>query len=103
MANGSCREYQALKISVYPSFRAICGTPIRGLKEFVPDSPLEETVTSEPVSEPKFPGNSEINRDFRRSGLGGAGDAPKLVFRSGLYRLIPYSPEQGSLWRLAGN
>ena len=39
---------------------------------------------------------------FRRSGLGGAGGAPKLVFRSGLYRLIPYSPEQGSLSGLQG-
>ena len=32
-------------------------------REFA-DSPLEEGVTSELVSEAKFPGNSEINRDI---------------------------------------
>jgi len=36
---------------------------------FVDDSPLEETVLSELVSEPKFPGNRQKYRDFHRRSL----------------------------------
>ena len=40
---------------------------------FVADSPLEEGVSSEPVSEsPKFPASSELTGIFRRLGLSGA-------------------------------
>jgi len=36
---------------------------------FAPDSPLEEAVLSELVSEAKFPGNWEKYRDFYRRDL----------------------------------
>ena|SRR5690242_13313952 len=54
-------------------FAVITYLPPRRLR-FVRDSPLEEAVTSEPVSEAgaKFPASSELTGIFRRSGLSGA-------------------------------
>ena len=50
---------------------------VRGV-EFAPDSPLEETVTSELVSgNRKFPASSVLTGIFRRMGLRGAKKAPE--------------------------
>ena len=70
-------------------------------RKFV-DSPLEETVLSELVSEPKFPGNRQKYRDFHRRSL-----RIRLVARnpepnSVIYDPIPYASEQGSYFGLAG-
>jgi hypothetical protein len=70
---------------------------------FARDSPLEETVLSELVSEPKFPGNRQKYRDFHRRSL-----RIRLVARnpepnSVIYDPIPYASEQGSYFGLAGN
>ena len=71
--------------------------------KFVDDSPPEETVLSELVSEPKFPGNRQKYRDFHRRSL-----RIRLVARnpepnSVIYDPIPYASEQGSYFSLAGN
>ena len=71
--------------------------------ESLADSPLEETVLSELVSEPKFPGNRQKYRDFHRRSL-----RIRLVARnpepnSVIYDPIPYASEQGSYFSLAGN
>jgi hypothetical protein len=67
------------------------------------DSPLEEAVSSEPVSETKFPASWENTGNFVRRGL----RLPLLAWNLGpntmAYDPIPYATEQGIYFGLAGN
>jgi hypothetical protein len=67
------------------------------------DSPLEEAVLSELVSEAKFPASWEYTGYFVRRGppivLLGRNPEPN----STIYELIPYASEQGIYLGLAGN
>jgi hypothetical protein len=69
---------------------------------FAPDSPLEEAVSSELVSEPKFPASREFTGNFIDSGLRGASMAAKKGIKSERYEPIPYASEQGIFCGLAG-
>jgi hypothetical protein len=51
-----------------------------GAEWFVGDSPVEEGVLSEPVSEPKFPASWENTGNFIDSGLGDASTVAKPNF-----------------------
>ena len=71
--------------------------------EFAMDSLLEEAVTSEPVSEAKFPASWENTGNFVRLGL-----RVRLLARnpgpnSMAYDPIPYASKQGIYFGLAGN
>ena len=71
--------------------------------KFASDSPVEEGVTSELVSEAKFPASREFTGNFIESGLGGAPTAAKKGIKPKPYRPIPYASEQGIFYGLAGN
>ena len=72
--------------------------------EFAADSPLEERVWSELVSENrKFPASREFTGNFIESGLGGALTAAKKGAKPKPYGSIPYTSEQGIKSGLAGN
>jgi hypothetical protein len=72
--------------------------------QFVGDSPLEEGVTSEPVSEaPKFPASRENTGNFIDFGSPIGIIHPKEPSKSMPYRQIPYATEQGIKWAAAGN
>ena len=62
---------------------------------FAPDSPLEEAVSSEPVSEAKFPASWENTGNFVRLGrrvrLLARNAGPNTI----AYDPIPYASEQG--------
>jgi hypothetical protein len=66
-------------------------------------SPLEEAVSSEPVSEPKFPASWENAGNFVNCGLNGASKGAKKGAKSVAHGPIPYSSEQGIFCTLAGN
>jgi hypothetical protein len=70
---------------------------------FAGDSPLEEAVSSEPVSEAKFPASREFTGSFIESGLGAGVNESKKVIKPGPYGSIPYASEQGIFCGLAGN
>jgi hypothetical protein len=70
---------------------------------FVADSLLEEAVSSEPVSEAKFPASREFTGNFIESGLRGASTAAKTRVKPDPYGPIPYASEQGIFYGLAGN
>src|SRR3984893_69127 len=105
---GSISEAHGLQMSRIPPRAPFPNGIARGRRcrlrsKFAADSLLEETVLSELVSEPKFPGNRQKYRDFHRRSL-----RIRLVARnqepnSVIYDPIPYSPEQGSYFGLAGN
>src|ERR1700730_12568403 len=63
----------------------------------------KEGVTSELVSEAKFPASREVTGNFIESGLGGASTAAKKGIKPKPYRPIPYASEQGIFYGLAGN
>jgi hypothetical protein len=71
--------------------------------KFARDSPLEGAVSSEPVSDPKFPVSRENTGNFIDSGLGGASAAAKRGVKSESYETIPYASEQGIFGGLTGN
>jgi hypothetical protein len=62
---------------------------------FAQDSPLEEAVWSEPVSEAEIPASREFTGKFIESELRGASTAGKKVIESEPYEPIPYASEQG--------
>jgi hypothetical protein len=70
---------------------------------FAMDSPLEEAVTSEPVSEAKFPASWENTGNFVRRGLRARLSAQNQEPNSTVYDPIPYASEQGIYFALAGN
>ena len=70
---------------------------------FAEDSPLEEAVSSELVSEAEFPASREFTGNFIDSGLRGASMAAKKGIKSERYEPIPYASEQGIFCGLAGN
>ena len=70
---------------------------------FAQDSPVEEGVSSELVSEAKFPASREFTGNFIELGLGGASTAAKKGIKPKPYRPIPYASEQGIFYGLAGN
>jgi hypothetical protein len=59
------------------------------------DSPLEEAVSSEPVSEAKFPASWENIGNFIDSELSSASTRAKKTINSVSYEPIPYAFEQG--------
>ena len=67
------------------------------------DSPLEEAVSSEPVSEPKFPAGWENAGNFVDCGLNDASKGAKKGAKSVAHGPIPYAAEQGIFCTLAGN
>jgi hypothetical protein len=68
------------------------------------DSPLEERVWSELVSENRnFPASREFTENFIESGLGGALTAAKKSAKPEPYGSISYASEQGIKSGLAGN
>jgi hypothetical protein len=71
--------------------------------EFATDSSLEEAVSSEPVSEPKFPASWENAGNFVNCRLNGASKGAKKGAKSVAHGPIPYSSEQGIFCTLAGN
>jgi hypothetical protein len=76
-------------------------TPARNRK--FADSPLEEAVSSELVSEPKFPASWEYTGYFVRRGLRVDYRAWNPQLNSTTYDPIPYASEQGIYFGLAGN
>ena len=66
-----------------------------GQLRFAPDSPLEEAVSSEPVSVSKFPVSRENTGNFIDSELSGASTRVKKAINSVAYEPIPYASEQG--------
>ena len=70
---------------------------------FAEDSPLEEAVMSELVSEAKFPASWENTGNFVRLGLRVRLLARNLASNSMAYDAIPYASEQGIYLGLAGN
>jgi hypothetical protein len=70
---------------------------------FALDSLLEEAVSSEPVSEAKFPASREFTGNFIDSELSGASTRAKKAINSVPYEPIPYASEQGIFWGLARN
>jgi hypothetical protein len=77
------------------------GPPLRN--RWFADSPLEEAVSSEPVSEPKFPASWENAGNFVNCRLNGASKGAKKGAKSVAHGPIPYSSEQGIFCTLAGN
>src|SRR6202030_4144024 len=67
------------------------------------DSPLEEAVSSEPVSEAKFPAGWENTGNFVRRGLRVRLLARNPASNSMVCEPIPYASEQGIYFGLAGN
>src|ERR1700737_3670353 len=78
------------------------GRRSRGV-EFAPDPPLEEAVSSEPVSEAKFPASWENTGNFVRRGLRVRLLARNPASNSMVCEPIPYASEQGIYFGLAGN
>src|SRR4029077_18874488 len=73
-------------------------------RRFVPDSPLEGAVTSEPVSEaPKFPASRENTGNFINFGPGRPNLPSKQQSQSMAYEQIPYATEQGIKWSVSRN
>jgi len=71
---------------------------------FAADSPLEEGVTCELVSEsPKFPASREKTGNFHRSALRGCQMMPNTGADPMAYEEIPYTSEQGIFGDLTGN
>src|SRR6516225_2219196 len=63
---------------------------------FAPDSPLEEAVTSEPVSEgAKFPASSEFTGNLARSSLEGRNSRENRATNPTAWSTIPCVAEQG--------
>ena len=58
---------------------------------FADDSPVEEGVSSEPVSEPKLPVSWENTGNFIDLGLGDASTVAKSFIQSVPYGTIPYA------------
>jgi hypothetical protein len=73
------------------------------LVRFASDSPLEEAVSSEPVSEAKFPASWENTGNFVRRGLRVRLLARNPASNSMVCEPIPYASEQGIYFGLAGN
>ena len=71
--------------------------------KFAHDSPLEEAVLSELVSEAKFPASWENTRNFVRLGLRARLLARNPGPNSMAYDPIPYASEQGIYFGLARN
>jgi hypothetical protein len=67
------------------------------------DSPLEEAVSSELVSEADFPASREFTENFIDWGLSRSVNASKTRADSKAYQPIPYASEQGIFCGLAGN
>ena len=78
-------------------------TKARGRSRFAADSPLEEAVLSELVSEAKFPASWEYTGYFVRRGPPSGLLAWNPEPNSTIYEPIPYASEQGIYLRLAGN
>jgi hypothetical protein len=70
---------------------------------FAHDSALEEAVSSEPVSEAKFPASWENTGNFVRRGLRVRLLARNPASNSMVCEPIPYASEQGIYFGLAGN
>jgi hypothetical protein len=71
---------------------------------FAPDSPLEEAVTSEPVSaNEKFPASREFTGNFIENGPRPGSMARKIGGMSERYGRIPYASEQGIYLTTTGN
>jgi hypothetical protein len=70
---------------------------------FAHDSPLEEAVSSELVSEADFPASREFTENFIDWGLSRSVNASKTRADSKAYQPIPYASEQGIFCGLAGN
>jgi hypothetical protein len=70
---------------------------------FAQDSPPEEAVSSEPVSEAEFPAGREFTVNFIKSGLGCGVNESKRAIEPGPYGPVPYASEQGIFCGLAGN
>src|SRR5438477_7803528 len=81
----------------YVSAGPTSGASVLSVKRVSADSPLEEGVRSELVSEAKFPANTEIYREIWRADTG---RNSHLAQRS--YKTIPYASEQGIRQRLTG-
>jgi hypothetical protein len=67
---------------------------VEPITEFVPDSPLEEGVTSELVSEAQFPASREFTGNFIESGLGSASTAAKKALNQNLTGQFPTHPNR---------
>ena len=85
-----------------PSYRTLNQHHLKRNRKFV-DSPLEEAVSSEPVSDPKYPAGWENAWNFVGSGLNGTSKGTKKGAKSGANGPIPYASEQGIFCTLAGN
>ena len=59
------------------------------------DCVVADAVAFEPVSNPKFPANREINREFFNFEPACGSDDRMRPMISGLFSQIPYSMEQG--------
>src|SRR5690242_16233053 len=80
-----------------PSLRARNG---RANSDSFADSPLEEAVSSELVSDArKFPASREFTGNFIESGLRGAPTAAKTGIKSEAYGTIPYAFRTGNFLR----
>jgi hypothetical protein len=73
------------------------GTPPQKIR-FARDSPLEEAVTSEPVSEAKFPVRWENTGNFHRQASRSRKTVENRQAATATYQEIPYASEQGIFW-----
>ena len=89
------RDPSAIERGAHPS----CRKRDRGFA----DSPVEEGVLSELVSEPKFPASWENTGNFVRRGLRVRLLARNPASNSMVCEPIPYASEQGIYFGLAGN
>ena len=92
----------ALARGAVKNLSGIDGVPTRKLR-FAGDSPLEGAVTSETVSGAKFPASWENTGNFVRLGLRVHLLARNQTRNSMACDAIPYAPEQGIYFVLAGN
>jgi hypothetical protein len=84
-----------------PSPEELFGALIEEVR-FALDSPLEEAVSSEPVSESQFPASWEFTANFARFDPATRNRRKELA-KSVDYSRIPYASEQGIYCGLAGN
>ena len=90
------------KVMAPPLVLEIFGADFEEVR-FAQDSPLEEAVLSELVSEPKFPASWENTGNFVRRGLRVRLLARNPALNSMVCEPIPYASEQGIYFGLAGN
>jgi hypothetical protein len=84
--------------------RGCSSTPhAESITEFAADSPLEEAVSSEPVSVWNFPASSEFAGNFARFGISAEFQGPKTYVSPTTYGANSLDIGAGNFYDVAGN